>query len=174
MLIICVFQIRLKVVLLRLFFSFVCRLCVAILLKMENTRVDIVVNESVIQYERANESVLLVLRDPFTNLNHGYVEFFRENNGPKTRKRTKNDYANIKKRKFNCTYCDYSAKDNYMVTRHVARIHEKTVATKLCTYCDFSTIYASNLKRHIKRTHSSKLSSSSQATSSDYHKVFSD
>ena len=64
---------------------------------MENTKVDLVVHESVIECECVDESVVLVLRDPFTNLDHGYMEFFRENNVPKTRQRTKNFYANLKK-----------------------------------------------------------------------------
>ena len=157
----------------------ICRLCASLYcLKMENTQVEFVIHETVI--ECLDESVVLVLIDPKTHFCHGYEEFFTDHNVPKLRKRAKN--VTVKKRKFNCSYCEYSTKEKYMVTRHVARIHEKTVANKLCSCCHFSTIYASNLKRHIHRAHSSKISSNSsnqaisdcnQAIFSDCNKVFS-
>ena len=65
-----------------------------------------------------------------------------------------------KRRKYYCDSCSYSTKDKYMITRHISRIHQKSLATKQCRFCEFTTIYPSNLTRHMHRAHSSQDSDS--------------
>ena len=134
-------------------------------MQMENTavveklEVKILIHHSVVQAVESGPLVLALV-DPSTGFCHGAADIRKveEHN----RKRAG------RKRKYHCHSCNYSTKDKYLITRHAARIHEKTVDSKRCRFCKFSTIYPSNLTRHIQRAHSNQAICNQTSDSSRY------
>ena len=72
--------------------------------------------------------------------------------------------AVVKKKSFVYNDCEYSASEEYLFARHVARIHDKSLEPQDCIFCEFRNIYKS--KRHIRRTHNNKVNSISGSSSS--------
>ena len=60
-----------------------------------------------------------------------------------------------KGRRFECGYCEYESRAQYITARHVARVHLKSIRPTKCDLCPFKTIYSANLKRHNRRVHNS-------------------
>ena len=60
-----------------------------------------------------------------------------------------------KGRRFECGYCEYESRAQYITARHVARVHLKNIRPTKCDLCPFKTIYSANLKRHKQRVHNS-------------------
>ena len=60
-----------------------------------------------------------------------------------------------KGRRFECGYCEYESRAQYITARHVARVHLKNIRPTKCDLCPFKTIYSANLKRHKERVHNS-------------------
>ena len=56
---------------------------------------------------------------------------------------------------YECSFCEYESRAQYITARHVARIHLRTIKPTKSDLCPFKTIYSSNLKRHHQRTHNS-------------------
>ena len=103
------------------------------------------------QVDRA--PVVLALVEPSTGFCHGIADIGKV----EERVRGRITVAGGK-RKFHCDSCNYSTKDNYLLKRHIARIHEKTIDSKRCRFSKFSTTYCSNLSRHIQRAQGSSIS----------------
>ena len=60
-----------------------------------------------------------------------------------------------KGRRFECGYCEYESRAQYITARHVVRVHLKSIRPTKCDLCPFKTIYSANLKRHNQRVHNS-------------------
>ena len=60
-----------------------------------------------------------------------------------------------KGRRFECGFCEYESRAQYITARHVARVHQKSIRPTKCDLCPFKTIYSANLKRHHQRVHNS-------------------
>ena len=123
---------------------------------LEKLEVKMLIHHSVVQ---AVESAPLVLAliDPSTGFCHGTADFLKVEELNRRRATVAGG-----KWKYHCDSCNYPTKDKHLITRHVARIHEKPVDSKRCRFCKFSTIYPSNLTRHIQRAHSNQASDSSR------------
>ena len=60
-----------------------------------------------------------------------------------------------KGKRFECGFCEYESRAQYITARHVARVHHKSIRPAKCDLCPFKTIYLANLKRHHQRVHNS-------------------
>ena len=60
-----------------------------------------------------------------------------------------------KGRRFECGFCEYESRAQYITARHVARVHQKSIRPTKCDLCPFKTIYSANLKRHHQRVQNS-------------------
>ena len=123
---------------------------------VEKLEVKMLMTDSVVQAVESGPIVLAMV-DPITGFCHGIADIAKVEEHVERRA----TIAGGKRKKYHCDSCNYSTKDKYMITRHIARIHEKTLESKQCRFCKFSTIYPSNLTRHIHRAHSIQDSSDS-------------
>ena len=60
-----------------------------------------------------------------------------------------------KGRRFECGFCEYESRAQYITARQVARVHQKSIRPTKCDLWPFKTIYSANLKRHHQRVHNS-------------------
>ena len=60
-----------------------------------------------------------------------------------------------KGKRFECGFCEYESRAQYITARHVAGVHQKNIRPTKCDLCPFKTIYSANLKRHHQRVHNS-------------------
>ena len=60
-----------------------------------------------------------------------------------------------KGRRFECGFCEYESRAQYITARHLARVHQKSIRPTKCNLCPFKTIYSANLKTHHQRVHNS-------------------
>ena len=60
-----------------------------------------------------------------------------------------------KGKRFECGFCEYESRAQYITARHVVRVHQKIIRPTKCDLCPFKTIYSANLKRHHQRVHNS-------------------
>ena len=51
-----------------------------------------------------------------------------------------------KGKRFECGFCEYESRAQYITARHVARVHHKSIRPTNCDLCPFKTIYSANLK----------------------------
>ena len=116
---------------------------------VEKLEVKMLIHDSVVSAVESGP-ILLALVDPSTGFCHGLADIW------KVQERVSRSTIAGGKRIYHCNKCNYCSKDRYLITRHVARIHSKSVDSKRCWFCDFSTIYPSNLTRHIQRAHSNQ------------------
>ena len=121
---------------------------------VEKLNVKLVIHGSVVQ-QVDRTPVLLALVEPSTGFCRGIADIVKVEERVRRRATVAGGT-----RKFHCDSCNYSTKDNYLLKRHIARIHEKIIDSKRCRFCKFSTIYSSNLSRHIQRAHSNQEGSS--------------
>ena len=91
---------------------------------VEKLEVKMLLHQSVVQ---AVESAPLVLAlvDPSTGFCHCIADIVKVEEHVRTRATVAGG-----KGRYHCDFCNYSTKDKYLITRHVARIHEKTVDSK--------------------------------------------
>ena len=60
-----------------------------------------------------------------------------------------------KGKRFECGFCEYESRAQYITAMHVACVHQKNIRPTKCDLCPFKTIYSANLKRHHQRVHNS-------------------
>ena len=93
--------------------------------------VKLLIHGTVVQaVERA--PLLLALVDPSTGFCHGSEDIVKEEE--KFGKRRRVTVVAGSKKKFFCDSCNYSSKEKYLLTRHIARVHEKTINKKRCNF----------------------------------------
>ena len=60
-----------------------------------------------------------------------------------------------KGKRFECGFCEYESRAQYITAGHVARVHHISIRPTKRDLCPFKTIYSANLKRHLQRVHNS-------------------
>ena len=132
---------------------------------MEQVIINVELHETILKCSR---EVMFIVADPEEKTCHGIItvrkvvdiDDERMDMVRKLRKRRAPDASvsvinERKGRRFECGYCEYESRAQYITARHVARVHQKNIKPTKCDLCPFKTIYSSNMKRHIVRVHSS-------------------
>ena len=145
-------------------------MCAWVLFIVENVKVKLEIHVSVIE-EVYRALVEFALLDPSTGFRHGIADFIKVEDRVRTKRRRATVKTGGKRKVFYCDSCNFSSRENYLLTRHIARIHDRTIDSKQCRFCKFSTIYSWNLKGHIERAHSNP---SNQIVHSNMSNQFSD
>ena len=122
---------------------------------MEQVVITVELHESIIKFR---QEVLFVVADPESKSCHGILTvrkvFDIDNermdlvrNLRKRRAPNASIVVNERKgRRFECGYCEYESRAQYITARHVARVHQKSIRPTKCDLCPFKTIYSANLK----------------------------
>ena len=133
---------------------------------MEQVYITVELHESIMKCRR---EIMFVVADPEEKTCHGILtvrKVFNIDNERmdlvrNLRKRRAPDASvstevnERKGRRFECGYCEYESRAQYITARHVARVHLKSIRPTKCDLCPFKTIYSANLKRHNRRVHNS-------------------
>ena len=133
---------------------------------MEQVVITVELHESIMKCRR---EIMFVVADPGEKTCHGILtvrKVFDIDNEQmdrvrNLRKRRAPDASvstvvnERKGRRFECGYCEYESRAQYITARHVARVHLKSIGPTKCDLCPFKTIYSANLKRHHQRVHNS-------------------
>ena len=130
---------------------------------MEQVIINVELHETILICRR---EVMFIVADPEEKTCHGIItvrkvvdiDNERMDMVRKLRKRRAPDVSvsvinERKGRRFECGYCEYESRAQYITARHVARVHLKSIRPTKCDLCPFRTIYSANLKRHIQRVH---------------------
>ena len=132
---------------------------------MEQVIINVELHETILKCRR---ELMFIVADPEEKTCHGIItvrkvvdiDNERMDMVRKLRKRRAPDVSvsvinERKGRRFECGYCEYESRAQYITARHVARVHLKSIRPTKCYLCPFRTIYSANLKRHIQRVHNS-------------------
>ena len=145
---------------------------------MEQVVITVELDESIM---KCQQEVMFVVADPKSKSSHGILTvrkvFDIDNermdlvrNLRKRRAPNESTVVNERKgRRFECGFCEYESRAQYITAWHVARVHQKSIRPMKCDLCPFKTIYSANLRRHHQRVHNSvslKLRCESESKSS--------
>ena len=131
---------------------------------MEQVVITVELHESIM---KCRQELIFVVADPKEKSCHGIltvrkvfdIDNERMDLVRNLRKRRVPDASTVvnerKGRRFECGFCEYESRAQYIFARHVARVHQKSIRPTKCDLCPFKTIYSANLKRHHQRVHNS-------------------
>ena len=131
---------------------------------MEQVVITVELHESIM---KCRQELMFVVADPEEKSCHGIltvrkvfdIDNERMDLVRNLRKRRAPDASTVvnerKGRRFECGFCEYESRAQYITARHVARVHQKSIRPTKCDLCPFNTIYSANLKRHHQRVHNS-------------------
>ena len=131
---------------------------------MEQVVITVELHESIM---KCRQELMFVVADPEEKSCHGIltvrnvfdIDNERMDLVRNSRKRRAPDASTVvnerKGRRFECGFCEYESRAQYITARRVARVHQKSIRPTKCDLCPFKTIYSANLKRHHQRVHNS-------------------
>ena len=127
---------------------------------MEQVVITVELHKSIMKFQ---QDVMSVVADPESKSCHGILTvrkvFNIDNermdlvrNLRKSRAPNASTVVNERKgRRFECGFCEYESRAQYMTARHVACVHQKNIRPTKCDLCPFKIFYSANLKRHQQR-----------------------
>ena len=132
---------------------------------MEQVVINVELHESIM---KCQQEVMFIVADQETKSCHGIVTvrkvFDIDNERMDLLRNLRKRWAPAssvvvanerKGKRFECGFCEYESRAQYITARHVARVHQKNIWPTKCHLCPFKTIYSANLKRHHQTNHNS-------------------